>query len=193
MIWGLISKSVLIVLLGGFALCVGAQEPQPGFKIEDAYTEIDDGVFNLYAKVDILFTDAVNEALDSGVPLVLEVLVVVGRQRGMVWDENLAKLSWRNVLRYHALSGQYVVTEVATGVRHSFRTRGAALAALGRVNRLPLLDHSLLRLGEQYSARMRASLLVEELPAPLRLWAYVSPSWELDSEWFEWLLQSSND
>ncbi len=163
-----------------------------GFQVVDAYTELKDGVYQLNAEISVALPEAVIEAIESGVPIVLELMIEIREVRRYLWDEELAELTQRVGLRYHALSGQYVVTDFATGVQHSYSSRRLALRMIGLVRDLPLLDRSLLGLGLTYAARMRATLLVEELPAPLRLWAYIAPSWNLHSEWFEWLLQSSN-
>jgi hypothetical protein len=41
---------------------------------------------------------------------------------------------------------------------------------------------------ERYEGALRARLDIEALPAPLRVFAYLSDDWRLTSEWYTWPL-----
>ena len=75
-----------------------------------------------------------------------------------------------------------------SGERRGFPTRTAALRFMGRISDFPLLDRSLLLEDERYEGALRARLDLETLPAPLRLFAYLSEDWRLSSDWYTWPL-----
>lgn len=193
------SKRLVRLLLLG-ALCIysalaAPQEetdaPQPErFVVQRAETSVVNDVYVLNAEIDYHFNDEVLEALENGVPLTLEVDIEILRPRQWVWNETFTSLRQRYRLLYHALTQQYLVKNLNSDIQYNFPTQQAAITALGTITDLPLLDKRLLKPGEQYLARMRANLDLESLPTPLRLLAYLSPQWHLDSEWFTWPLQS---
>ena len=178
----------------GLWLLVSAQGCWAGpgggvFSISEARSLLVDGVLRVSAQVDFQLGDQAKEALNSGVPLVLELKVEVREGRQWMWDALVGDLRQRHEVRYHALSRQYVVRNVATGVRQSFYRLDDALRAVGTVYDLPVLDQKLLNPALPHTVRLRAGLDIESLPTPVRLWAYVSRDWGIESEWHEWPLE----
>ncbi|MCW8889796.1 MAG: DUF4390 domain-containing protein, partial [Sedimenticola sp.] len=90
---------------------------------------------------------------------------------------------------YQALHGLYQVTDILSGTQQHYATRQAALTALGRLRDVQLIQADRLEQGERYRLSARARLDIEALPLPLRPMAYLSPSWNLSSEWSVWRLQ----
>lgn len=160
-----------------------------GFSVAHVDTELRDEVYYLNAELDLYLTDAVIEALESGVPITLELQIEVVNPRDWWWDETAYALSQRYLLKFHALTRQYVLTNLNSRVQHTYPTRAAALGALSSINRLPILDRSALRVGVNYLGRLRVRLALEQLPSPLRVWAYLSSDWDLSSDWHQWPLQ----
>lgn len=104
-------------------------------------------------------------------------------------DEKIAAIEQRYQLSYRALSRQYLIKNINTGVQSSFPTLQAALDTLGAVVNFPMLDGQLIDPGEAYTAQLRARLDIEELPVPMRVLAYIYPGWRLKSEWYSWSLR----
>lgn len=187
-------------LLAGALLCVymglvpaqpsDAQAEAPRFIIHSAATRLVNDVYVLNAEIEYQFSAAVLEALENGVPLTLELTIEVIHPRAWLWNEQFTDLKQRYRLQYHALTQQYLVRNLNSDTQYNFPTRSAALHALGNVADLPLLDKRLLQADQPYTARLRAGLDIETLPTPLRLLAYLSPQWHLDSAWYTWSLQS---
>lgn len=180
-----------LLLVGWIYLCLpgAAHANESYFAVRDASTRLSEGVYLLDASIDFGFSDAAMEALLNGIPLVLEVQIKVERKREWLWTKTIAALSQRYRLQYHALSERYVVHYLNTDLRQSFARLDDALYALGEVHDFPMLDRRLLQGGDQYTAGLRATLVVEELPTPIRLWAYAAEQWRLDSPWYTWQLQ----
>lgn len=181
-----VRASRLLALLIGLLWTIGCLAA--GFEVIDASTRLDGGVYRLNAQIEYRFSKAALEALQNGVPLTVEIEMEVRRRRSWVWDETVYALTQRFQLEYHALSQQYLVSNLNSGERRAFPTQTAALGFMGRIHDFPLLDRSLLIENERYEAALRVQLDIEALPAPLRLFAYLSDYWRLASEWRSWPL-----
>jgi hypothetical protein len=149
----------------------------------------DDGVYTLDAELDLDFSDDALEALDNGVPLIFRVTTRVARQRPLLWDETVKRKLRYYQLHYHALSDQYVLSDLTEQTQQSFLSRGSAIAALGELEALRLIKAQHLERGEQYNAGLRVALDVEALPSPMRPWAWFSNDWQFDSGWYTWQLK----
>lgn len=156
------------------------------FVVEDGRVYLRDGVYVLDARVDFRLSDEAWRALGSGVPLTFELVIELERPRRWWLDVEIARLSQRFRMRYHALSERYVLTNLNTGEIRSFLGSGAALAALGDIRGLPLIDAHLLEPDTDYEVWLRAQLDINALPAPLKTVAYMTPGWRLLSEWKVW-------
>lgn len=159
------------------------------FNVRDAHAELRDDVYLLDADIEFRLSEASLEALQNGIPLVLEIEIKVERLREWLWSDTVATLSQRHRLQFHALSDRYVVHNLNTDMRQSFARLEGALETLGVLREFPMLDRRLLKADAAYQVKLRAGLVVEELPTPIRLWAYVSDQWHLDSAWYTWPLQ----
>jgi hypothetical protein len=165
-----------------------AEGTDTGFRILRADTRLPNGVYRLDADIDLPLSEPVLEALRSGVALTLVLEMEVLRPRRYWFDEEVASLTQGYRLRYHALSRQFVVTNLNTGAQNNFGTRADALSYIGRLRNFPLIDDQLLAENESYLIRLRARLAVEELPPPLQLQARLSRDWQLTTGWYPWRL-----
>ena len=174
------------VLLIGLLWMTGAVAAS--FDIISASTRLEGDVYRLNARIDYRFSSPALEALQNGVPLTVELEMEVRRRRSWLWDETVYALTQRFRLEYHALSRQYLVSNLNSGERRGFPTRSGAVQFMGQINDFPLLDKGLLEKDVRYEGALRVALDRETLPAPLRLVAYLSDDWRLASEWFTWPL-----
>lgn len=181
---------VLCLLLWPLSAVASAETAEDSsFQVREARSLLVNGVYRISAQVQYRLGDQALEALQHGVPLVLEIRIQVYRQREWLWNEQVAELRQRYQLRYHALSQRYLVQSFNTGVQQSFQHLNDALHAIGTLYDLPLLDARLLAPGGEYELRLRADLDIEELPTPIRLWAYLSSGWGVKSDWYTWPLE----
>ncbi len=158
------------------------------FRIVNASTRQEQGVYLLSADIRYQLSPAARDALANSVPLTFALRMQVRRQRAWLWDVTVASLEQRFRLNYHALAQQYVVTNVNSDALDSFPTLEAAVEFMGKIRDFPLLDRSLLEPGQPYQVWLRAELDIESLPAPLRPLAYLSSAWRLNSNWVSWPL-----
>lgn len=179
----------VFLLLLGTMFTARAQVDDPGrFEIRSADIVLDGGVYYLDAWLELRLPGAAREALHSGVPLTIRLDVEFEQQRRFWADNVVAELRQRYQLDYHALTERYVVANLNSGDHSSFSTLFAALNHLGRVERLPLVDATLLEPGRRTHARVRVVLDTERFPGPLRLLAFWRRDWTIASDWYEWRL-----
>jgi hypothetical protein len=157
-------------------------------RIKDVRTHLDDGSYLLDANVVYAFSDQAMEALDNGVPLTLLVHIQVRREAAWIWEDSAADIQLRYAIRYKPLSERYEVYRLPGREGRSFVGRDAAIAALGEIRNLHLVDANRLTPGEAYEVQIQVMLDIEELPLPLRPIAYLRPAWNLGSPWTKWPL-----
>ena len=179
----------LLMLLGTAALAQQPVERAGYFEVRSASTELVDGVYVLDARLQLVLSSEALKALNSGVPLTIELQMQVIRSRRFYLDALDAELAFRFELEYRPISQRYIVRNLNTGNQDSFATLYSALNNLGRVQRLPVIDETLLVPGRDYRVRLRALLATEQYSAPLRLLFFWRDEWQLKSDWYEWTLE----
>jgi len=178
-----------VVLLGSIAMAQDPVERAGYFEVRSAATELVGGVHMLDARLQLVLSSEALKALNSGVPLTIELQVQVIRSRRFYLDALDAELAFRFELEYRPISQRYIVRNLNSGDQDSFATLYSALNSLGRVQRLPMIDESLLVSGRDYRVGLRALLATEQYSAPLRLLFFWRDEWQLKSEWYEWKLE----
>ena len=103
------------------------------------------------------------------------------------WDVVEFERTQRRQLQYHALSRSYLVKDIASGSQGVYSKLDDALFAAGLIDALQLTDEAL-DSKRKYVARLRGSHDIESLPTPVRLLAYVSSEWDMNSQWYTWPL-----
>jgi Domain of unknown function (DUF4390) len=174
------------------ALSVVAQnqiERQGYFEVRSAETQLENGVYHLDARLQLVLSSDALEALNSGVPLTIELEMQVIRVRRFLPDDVEADIATRFELEYRPLSQRYIVRNLNSGEQSSYATLFSALNALGRVTDLPVIDEHLLDAKAGYRIRLRAMLQTEQYSAPLRLLFFWRSEWHLQSDWYEWILK----
>lgn len=171
---------------------VSAQSPierQGYFEVRSASTTLENGVYRLDARLQLVLSSDALEALNAGVPLTIELQTQIIRMRRFYLDEVEADLATRFELEYRPLSQRYIVRNLNSGEQSSFATLFSALNNLGRITSLPVIDAALLDPDSPYRIRVRAMLQTQQYPAPLRLLFFWRSEWHLQSEWYEWILK----
>ena len=161
---------------------------QSRFEIRSAYVELRDGVYLLSARLDFELPRRAREAIADGLPLTLELEIVVNRSRRLWPDETVATLEQHYELGFHALSQRYLVRNLNSGEQTSYPTLDAALDSLALIDRLPILDRSLVDPQLRYEVNLRAVLDVRTMPEAMRFLLFWVDSFKQSSEWYTWPL-----
>ena len=158
------------------------------FEVRTASSRLYEGVFFATARIDYRLSDDALEALDSGVALTIQLQIELRRKRRFWLDAEIATLRQDYSLSFQPLSDRYVVKNMNSGEQDSFATLFSALSNMGRIVDLPIIDASLLDTDAKYEIALRAVLDQNTLPGPLRLIAFWSSGFRLESDWYVWRL-----
>ena len=155
-------------------------------EIRSAYIEPADSVYQLNATLDLELPEGARQAVREGVPLTLDVEIVVHRARRLWLDDTVATLEQHYELVYHALSERYLVRNLNSDEQTSFATLDAAVDSLRVIANLPILDKTLLLPDVRYEISLRANLDVRTMPDTLRFVLFWTNDWRQRSEWYTW-------
>lgn len=178
------SVALLAAMIG--APSPAARAAEGGISLPSASVRVVDGVYLLDSVARIRLTGPVRDALDSGVALTFAWEVEIGRERGWWPEAELAYVTQRYQLEYHALSLQYLVTNLNTGERRSFTRLPTALDFIGQLIGFPIVDRVLLDEPGRHTGYVRLRLEHSTLPLPLRPAALFSAAWYLETDWRTW-------
>jgi hypothetical protein len=178
------AAGLLLALAGALAF---ANALDGVLQVRSAYVNLDQGVIQLYARVQYPLNPAIREALQDGVTLTFDVETRVDRVRHFWFDSNVVDLTLRRELAYHVVSDRFVVRDVRTGDQKSFVTLKGALDYLGKVEAWPVLVEPQLD-GGRYIISVRAGVRRGKLPASLRMLLFWTDDWQRESKWYSWPL-----
>lgn len=184
-----ISKASGILFVLGLSLGLAAPVWAENFTVRSVATHLKDKVYLLDANIDYHFSNAALDALRNGVPLIVLLDIKVEQERSWWLNKTIAELQQGYLLLYHALTEKYIVNNLNSGAQENYDRLNSAIAALGNVKDLPILDANLATKDNRYSIKLKTQLDLESLPAPMRPLAYISSDWRLESDWYKWPLQ----
>jgi len=156
--------------------------------VNSADSSIANQMYVVNADVEFEFSDDALDALRSGVALFINIDFRIKRERRYVWDRKIMSLSRRYRIERHALTDRYVITDLVTDDRRIYGSLTSAIKDLGQLRKVPIAEQTAFDSASNYRVGLRARLDLESLPGPLRLIAYISPSWRMSSGWYQWTL-----
>lgn len=173
---------------GGWLPVATAAEAPRRFEIRSAFVEPAESVYMLNARLDFALPPGAQAAILDGVVLTLDLEIVVNRARRYWLDETVATLEQTYEVVYHALSERFLVRNVNSGEQTSWPTLDDALESLQVVDRLPILDQSLVAPALRYEVSLRAGLDVRNIPDALRFVLFWVDDWRQQTDWYTWPL-----
>jgi hypothetical protein len=160
-------------------------------EVRSAYMALENGVYQLFARVDYPVNEDIRAALKDGLTLTFDLDVIVARERRFWVDDDVANYTLHRELVYHAVSDRYLTRDIdprSSMQQHSYATLEEALEALGTVDAWPVLVASQLGANREYRVSLRAGVRRGRLPDTLRVLLFWTDDWHRESEWFSWSL-----
>ncbi len=179
----------LVLCLIATAGPVAHAEDESTLTIRDVQVSLDEGVYELSAKVDLTLPDGARKAVESGLTLRLTYEITVDRVRRYMPDAGIAALEQRYEVSYHALSQRYLVKNLNTGEQHDFGSLQAALDRVADLHGLPVIDAALVSDGPAYRGRIRAVLGMNTAPDVFGWLLFWTDDWSAESDWKTWTLR----
>lgn len=179
--------SLLQALLFGVLLCCAASaRADEGIQVKSAELTLVDEVYQLNADFDLNFSQALEDALNKGVPLNFVVEFELNRPRWYWFDENIVSAQQQVRISYYALTKQYHLQ--VHDEQRTFNNLAELKAELGHIHEWRVVERAQLKKRFSYEARLRMRLDLNQLPKPLQVNALASKDWNLESEWHRWTL-----
>ena len=179
--------TAVLALLSAFALADGLDGR---CEVRSADVVLREGVYHLNARLELPVTAAVKQGLADGVPLSMQLELLIERDRRLLPNANVAELMQRYQLQYNAVSARYVLRNVNSGEQESFATVEDALVRMSQVRAVPVLDKSFIEAGPHYEANVRIKLDYGAVPMTVRILMFWVNDWHRESEWYTWTLQN---
>ncbi|MEQ8660301.1 MAG: DUF4390 domain-containing protein [Gammaproteobacteria bacterium] len=180
----LLLSTVLAALLAG---ALAARSAHAGdIVIERAEAYVANELVMLDIDAGFAFSEDAVDALTSGIALTFDLEIVISEARRLLWDRELFATRRHYALERHALSNQFVLSDLITGERRIHASLALAIADLGRIHRLPLTERDELDSDGTLACSVRLKLDMNALPAPMIPLAYLSPGWHMSSGWHRW-------
>jgi Domain of unknown function (DUF4390) len=157
-------------------------------EVRSAYVTVDNGVYQLTARIAYPVNDEIRTALKDGVSLSFDLEAQVQKLRRYWTNATTVDITLRRELTWHAVTERYVVRDVERGELGSYATLDQALTAIGTVEGWPVVVEPQLEPAAGYEIGVRASIRRGTLSGALRALIWWSSSWQRSSEWYTWSL-----
>jgi hypothetical protein len=140
-----------------------------------------DGGLVLNAQFEFELPSALGDALHRGIALYFVIEFELYRRRWYWLDPRVddATLGYR--LTYSPLTRQYRLGRGA--LAQPFDTLEEAMNTLRRLRNWKVLEHDILKTGDDYRAQIRMRLDPSQLPRPFQISALTQRDWALASDW----------
>lgn len=186
-------------------LCPLSSARADGIEVLKTEAHYSDGSYQLSADFNISFNFVVDQALSRGIPLYFDSEFTLTRPRWYWLDEVVAQSEQSTKLSYNMLTRQYRITRGS--LYQNFASLDEALRIIGHQSSAPIpaellkgsgnymtakllnITEKLLKKDNNYVASVRLSLDVTQLPKPLQVNALTGNDWNLDSNWYSWIVR----
>ncbi len=152
--------------------------------VKSAELKTQDDAYVLNADVDIKFSSAIEDAISKGYTLNFIIEFQLATPRKYWFDDEIATVTQRVSLSYHALSRQYLL--VRGEQQKTFVRLDEAIDDLSSISDLKVFSKSQVEKGEPYKASFLMRLDTKKLPKTLQGDGLVSEEWTMTTQRFEW-------
>lgn len=177
---------LLAMGLGALSLLACSADPTDfGFSIKHIEASTGPDAISAVIYQQLVLSDEAKDALNHGVPLAIhtELELQLAGSRGTI-----SQASREFEIRYLPLSNRYQLVTRNPASVHTYPRLRHVLAELGAVSFS--LAPGPLPAGD-YQLRARSALDRQAMPPPMRLPAWFSAQWKLDSGWQTWPLKQT--
>jgi hypothetical protein len=157
-----------------------------GIVVNKAEMRVSDDGYQLTADFDVNLSFVVQQALSRGVPIYFVGEFSLTRSRWYWLDEQVFQSEQSIKLSYNVLTRQYRISRGA--LFQNFSSLDEVLSVLSRQTSALIPAQSMKKDGN-YIAAARLRLDTTELPRLLQVNVLTSKDWELNSDWYRWVIR----
>jgi hypothetical protein len=152
--------------------------------VKSAELKAQEDAYLLNADIDIKFSGAIEDAISKGYTLNFIIEFQLATPRKYWFDDEIATVTQRVSLSYHALSRQFLL--VRGEQQKTFVRLDEAIDDLSSISDLKVFSKSQVEKGESYKAGFLMRLDTKKLPKTLQGDGLVSEEWTMTTQRFEW-------
>jgi hypothetical protein len=179
-------SALALALIAGVPVSGIAAES--GIFIQRAQLDEKDNRPVVTADIEYRFPNVALRALDEGIPLTFRVKLRIDRIRSWGWSETLVQDERTIQLRYEPLAKSFQVSDLGSGAALHYASLASVLDTLSHLRGWTIPRPPVPAENEQREATLCFEFDVESLPLPLRLVAYLSPDWNMETPPYRWPL-----
>jgi len=157
-----------------------------GISVNKAEVKLSEEGYQLKADFEINLNPSVQQALSHGVTIYFVSEFSLTRSRWYWFDEQISVSEQSTKLYYNVLTSQYRISRGA--LFQSFPTLEEALGVLQRQSSTLIAPELLTKKGT-YLASARLRMDIDQLPKLLQVNALTGKDWDLDSDWYRWVIR----
>jgi len=157
-----------------------------GIAVNKAEARLGEDGYQLSASYDVNLTFAAQQALSRGIPLYFVGEFSLTRSRWYWLDEEIFQGEQTVKLSYNVLTRQYRISRGA--LFQNFASFEDALNILARQSSAAI-PAELMKKDGNYIAAARLRLDVAQLPKLLQVNALTGRDWDLNSDWYRWVIR----
>ena len=157
-----------------------------GITVRKTEAHFSDNSYQLSADFDVSFNFVVEQALTQGVSLYFVSEFTLTRPRWYWLNETVAQSEQTIKLSYNSLTNRYRITRGS--LFQNFASLNDAIIIISHQSAAPI-PAELLKRDNNYFAAARMHLDVTQLPKPLQVNALTNNDWNLDSDWYRWIVR----
>jgi hypothetical protein len=179
-------KKIKLVFLAFCLACfsMAGLAANSSMSVKSAELKTQDDAYVLNADIDIKFSSAIEDAISKGYTLNFIIEFQLATPRKYWFDDEIATVTQRVSLSYHALSRQYLL--VRGEQQKTFVRLDEAIDDLSSISDLKVFSKSQVEKGEPYNAGFLMRLDTKKLPKTLQGDGLVSEEWTMTTQRFEW-------
>jgi hypothetical protein len=166
----------------------GADALDGPLEVRSAYVTVDNGVYQLNARVVYPLNDDIRGALKDGVSLSFDFEAQVVKLRRFWTNAAVVSIGLHRELSWHEVTERFVVRDALRGDQDSYPSLDQALQAIGSIDNWPVVVEPQLQADGNYEVSVRASVRRGNLSNALRSLIFWSDSWQRSSDWYSWSL-----
>jgi hypothetical protein len=170
--------------------CFQAMAGVGSIAIKSADLSPHNDVYRLNADLEFSLDEAIEEAINKGVPVTFLYEFELEKSRSFWFDKSIATASTSITVSYHALSRQYLVSQ--SGRQTSHEILSEAMIELVQLYDWTVFDKSIIESDATYKATLDVKLDQTTLPKAIQVEAIGSEDWSLVAEQFEWIPKDLN-
>lgn len=170
------------------ATCMVAAQAD-GISVNKAELRASEKGYQISADFKVNLSFVVEQALSRGVPIYFVGEFSLTRSRWYWLDEQLFQTSQPIKLSYNVLTRQYRIARGA--LFQNFSSLDEALNIISRQNSA-IIPVATFKKEGRYIVAARLRLDINQLPNLLQVNALTSKEWDIDSDWYHWVLSSTD-